>query len=75
MRKRVPVDVLVKFRSCEDIPDKMPMPEDVFVNAKVCVESPSRILIPVEVLVKFRFCEDTPDKIPIANADCVKAND
>ena len=74
MRNRVPAEVLVKFRSWEDTPDRMPIPDAVFVNANVWVESPSLIRVPAEVLVKFRSCVDTPEKTPRADEVCVKAN-
>ena len=53
------------------MPDRMPMPDAVFVNAKFCVESPSRIRVPVEVLVKLilRGCARQNTK-PVAV--CVK---
>ena len=74
MRNRWPAEVLVKLKSCADVPDRMPMPDTVFVNAKFCVESPSRIRVPVEVLVKLKSCEDVPDRMPIPEAVFVNAN-
>ena len=56
------------------MPDRMPMPDAAFVNAKVWVESPSLIRVPAEVLVKFKSCDDVPDRMPMPDAVCVNAN-